>query len=220
MAIAQLAASARASSGKGAARSLRSAGNVPGIIYGHARSPLSLSVNARELARLLEHISAENTVIELTVDGTISRTLIREIQRDPLRRNVIHVDFQELVAGEKVTVRIPIVLTGIPVGVRQNGGIMNQVMTELLCRVDPANIPNRIEYDVTELNIGRSVHVNEVRVPDGVVVMEDAGATVCVVAAPKEEKEAVVGEVTEAAAAEPELIRKPKPEEEATEEKK
>lgn len=219
MAIAQLSASSRANAGKGAARKLRAAGSVPAVIYGHARAPLALSINSRELARLLEHISAENTVIELSVDGVMSRTLIREIQRDPLRRNPIHLDFQELVAGEKVTVRIPIVLVGTSVGVRQSGGILNQVLNELVCRVDPMNIPNRIEFDVTELNIGRSVHVSELKTPEGVVVMEDGDSTVCVVAAPKEEKEPVVAEAGEAAA-EPEVIRKAKTEEEPDDKEK
>jgi large subunit ribosomal protein L25 len=218
MANAQLSASARTSSGKGAARSLRRSGAVPGVIYGHAREPQPLQVNARELERLLSHISAENTVVELSLDGTMSRTLIREIQRDAIRRHVLHVDFQELVAGEKVTVRIPIVLVGIPVGVRANGGIMSQVLNELECLVDPANIPSRIEFDVTELNIGRSVHVGEIVVPEGVEVMQDADETVVVVAAPKEEKVAEPAEET-ATLAEPELIRKPKGEEEEEETK-
>jgi large subunit ribosomal protein L25 len=218
MATAQLSAAARTQSGKGAARSIRRAGNVPGVIYGHARAPQPLMVNARDFARLLDHISAENTVVELTLDGAVSRTLIREIQRDPIRRNVIHVDFQELVAGEKVIVRIPIILVGTSIGVRQSGGILNQVTTELECRVDPANIPNRIEFDISELNIGRTVHVGELSVPEGVEVMDDKGATVCVIAAPKEEKAAVPVEGAEAPA-EPELIRKAKADEEAEEKK-
>jgi large subunit ribosomal protein L25 len=219
MATAQLSAKQRVGAGKGAARTLRRDGLIPGVIYGHGREPQPLALDAYELSRLLEHISYENTVIELSIDGTTARTLIREIQRDRLRRSVLHVDFQELVAGEKVTVNLPIVLMGIAAGVRQSGGIMNQVMTELECRVDPANMPNRIELDVTELAIGRSVHVGELKVPDGVEVMNDAGETVCVLAAPKEEKEPVPAEAVEGAPTEPELIRKPKEEEEAEEKK-
>jgi large subunit ribosomal protein L25 len=218
MATAQLSASARSTSGKGPARSLRRDGHVPGVIYGHARAPQALTLNARDFARLLDHISAENTVIELTIDGAMSRTLIREIQRHPLRRSVIHVDFQELVAGEKVTVRIPIVLIGTSIGVRQSGGILNQVTTELECRVDPANIPNRIEFDISDLNIGRTVHVSELKVPDGVEVQNDSGETICVVAAPKEEKVEVPVEGAEPVV-EPELIRKTKPDEEVEEKK-
>lgn len=218
MATANLSAAARAATGKGVARSLRREGRVPAVVYGHARDAQALSLDARELDRLLGHINAETTVIELAIDGSSAKTLIREIQRHPLSRHVLHVDFQELVAGEKVTVKIPIVLTGTPVGVRLNGGIMTQVLNELSCRVDPADIPSRIEVDVTAITIGHSIHVSEVVVPDGVEVMDDEGQTVMIVAAPKEEAVAAPAE-GEAAPAEPELIRKPKPEEGADEKK-
>lgn len=213
MATASLSASARSAVGKGVARSLRRDGRVPAVIYGHARAPQALSVDARELGRLLEHVSAETTVIELAVDGTMSRTLIRDIQRHPVKRAILHVDFQELVAGEMVTVNIPIVLTGTSIGVRLNAGILTQVMSELACRVDPVNIPNRIEVDVTNVNIGGSVHVGELNIPAGVEVLAESRDTVLTVSASK------AGEETPAAAAEgtsaePEVIRKAKAEEE------
>jgi large subunit ribosomal protein L25 len=220
MATASLSASARTTAGKGAARSLRRDGRLPAIIYGHAREPMSLSVPEREFVRLLERVAAENTVIELSIDGTMSRTLIREIQRHPVRRNVLHVDFQELVAGERVVVRIPIVLQGIPDGVRHSGGILSQITQELECRVDPLNMPPNIVVDVTALTIGHSIHVSEITIPEGVEVLDDPESTVAIVAAPKEEVVAPVAEAPEAAA-EPELIRKPKEgdEEGETEEK-
>lgn len=213
MATASLSASARTGTGKGVARSLRRDGRVPAVIYGHARAPQSLSVDARELSRLLEKNSAETTVIELAVDGAMSRTLIRDIQRHPVKRAIIHVDFQELVAGEKVTVNIPLVIVGTSIGVRLNAGILTQVMSELACRVDPANIPNRIEVDVTNVNIGGSVHVSDLTIPAGVEVMTGEGDTVLTVSAPKtsDETPAAGGEP---AAGEPELIRKAKAEEE------
>lgn len=216
MPSASLRASARASVGKGTARSLRRAGQVPAVVYGHAREPQPLSLDARELERLLGHINAETTVIELAVDGKAANTLIREIQRHPLSRAVIHVDFQELVAGEKVVVHVPIILAGVPVGVRLNGGIMSQVLSELEVRVDPTNIPNRIEVDVTGLTIGHGLHVSDLKVPDGVEVLTLMADTVVTVAAPKEEVAATPAE-GEAASAEPELIRKPKAEDEAGE---
>lgn len=213
MATASLSASARTGTGKGVARSLRRDGRVPAVIYGHARAPQSLSVDARELSRLLEKNSAETTVIELAVDGAMSRTLIRDIQRHPVKRAIIHVDFQELVAGEQVTVNIPLVIVGTSIGVRLNAGILTQVMSELACRVDPANIPNRIEVDVTNVNIGGSVHVSDLTIPAGVEVMTGEGDTVLTVSAPKtgDETPAAGGEP---AAGEPELIRKAKAEEE------
>jgi large subunit ribosomal protein L25 len=213
MATAQLSASPRTTSGKGAARSLRSAGQIPAVIYGHAREPLSLAVPAREVEKLLERVSAESTVIELTLDGGIARTLIREIQRHPYKKQILHIDFQELVAGEKVSVNVPIILTGTPEGVRVSGGILSQVMSELSIRVDPVNIPRRIEADVTNVAIGHSLHVSDLKVPDGIEVLDDADATVAVVSAPKVEVEPTPA-ATEGveAAAEPELIRKTKDE--------
>src|SRR5215212_486776 len=105
MASAQLSASARSTGGKGVSRKLRADGRVPAIVYGHGREPQALSINTRELERMLDHISAESTVIDLDIDGKASRTLIREIQRHPFKRQILHVDFQELVAGEKISVR-------------------------------------------------------------------------------------------------------------------
>jgi large subunit ribosomal protein L25 len=205
----------RKDTGKGAARTLRRDGRFPAVIYGHAREPLSLSVPAREFDRLLERVAAENTVIELSIDGTMSRTLIREIQRHPVKRNVLHVDFQELVAGERVIVSIPIVLQGTAEGVRNAGGILSQIMQELECRVDPLNMPPNIVVDVTNLAIGHSIHVSEMVIPEGVEVLEDPEATVAIVAAPRVEEEAPAAGATPETPAEPELIRKPKEDEEA-----
>jgi large subunit ribosomal protein L25 len=221
MASANLSASARDNGGKGTARKLRSVGRVPAIVYGHGRDPQALSINTRELEKLLDHISAESTVIDLDIDGKASRTLIREIQRHPFKRQILHVDFQELVAGEKISVRIPIVLMGVPDGVRMDGGILDQTMRELEIEVDPANIPNHVEVDVTKLTIGSSVHVRDIPLPDGVEVLDDEDASVCVVAAPRAviEETAVAEGAEVEAAAEPEVIRAKKPDEEEGSEK-
>ena len=220
MPTAQLSASTRNSSGKGAARKLRSAGQIPAVIYGHAREPQPLAVPTREFEKLLERVSAESTVIDLDVSGTVARTLIREIQRHPFKKQILHIDFQELVAGEKVSVNVPIVLTGTAEGVRVSGGILSQVMSELTIRVDPVYIPRRIEADVTNVAIGHSLHVSDLNVPDGVEILDDAEATVAVVSAPKVEVEPVA--VVEGAepSAEPELIRKTKEDEEGEGESK
>lgn len=216
MATAQLAATPRAERGKGAARALRRSGRVPGVVYGHAREAQPLAIDTHELNRLLEQISAENTVVELVVAGRMARTLIREIQRHPFRRQVLHIDFQELVAGEKVTVRIPIVLTGSPVGVRVNGGILDQTLRDLEIEVDPVNMPNHIDVDVTNLVIGASIHLSDIVLPPGVQPLAELDTTICVCAAPRaviEEQPAAATETVEPAA-EPEVIRKAKTDEE------
>ena len=220
MATAQLSASERKATGKGAARSLRSAGQIPAVIYGSARQPQALTIPTREFEKLLERVSAESTVIELNFAGGTARTLIREIQRHPFKKEILHIDFQELVAGEKVSVNVPILLVGTPEGVRVSGGILSQVMSELAIRVDPVNIPRRIEADVTNVAIGHSLHVSDLTVPEGVEILDDAEATVAVVSAPKVEAEPVAPTEGVEESAEPELIRKTKEEgEEEGEEK-
>ena len=214
MASAQLSGNVRDNSGKGVARSLRSSGRVPAIIYGHGREPQSLSIDTRELEKLLSHISAENTVIDLTVDGKSARTLIREIQRHPFKRQILHVDFQELVAGEKIVVRIPIILVGVPDGVRMDGGILDQTMRELEVEVDPSNIPNHIDVDVTKMTIGSSLHVSDLTLPEGVEIVGDDDASVAVVSAPRAAIEEVAATDEPATTAEPEVIRAKKPDEE------
>ena len=215
MATATLAAEIRGETGKGAARKLRAAGRVPAVIYGHNREPQGLSVNARELNRLLEHIAAGSTVIELDGLGAgATRTLIREIQRHPLKRHIVHVDFQELVAGEKITVSIPLVLHGVPEGVRLGGGILEQMMREVEVEVDPANIPNHIDVDVSHLVVGHSIHVGELNIPAGVTVLADEDAPVALVQISRAAIEAEPVAAEEGAvAAEPELIRQKKDEE-------
>ena len=217
MATASLSATVRSTAGKGAARKMRTAGSVPAIIYGHGRGPQSLEINTYALERLLEKVSYRTTVIELDVAGTSAKTLIREIQRHPYRRHILHVDFQELVAGEKVTVRVPLKFVGTAEGVRIGGGILDQVMHELQISVDPSEIPNHIDVDVSALHIGHSIHVKEITIPAGVEVLDDEDATVCVCSIPKavEEPKPADAAAADAAPAEPELIRKAKDDEDA-----
>lgn len=209
MATATLTATPRTETGKGVARSLRRDGQIPGVIYGHAREAQPVVVPTRELERLLGTISAGSTVVELDIDGKTSRTLIREIQRHPFKKQILHIDFQELVAGETVVVHVPLVFVGTPEGVRLGGGILDQVMHDLEIEVDPANMPNHIDVDITSLGIGHSLHVSDIPLPPGVTVLSDEDATVCVLSAPKvtEEPAAVEAEDT---SAEPEVIRKAK----------
>lgn len=218
MATANLAVKVRTTAGKGAARKLRAVGEVPAVVYGHGREPQSLAINTYTLERMLEKVSYKTTVIELEIAGAANaKTLIREIQRHPYKRHILHVDFQELVAGEKVTVRVPLVFVGTPEGVRTGGGILDQVMHELEITVDPANIPNHIDVDVSALLVGHSIHVSAIKIPDGVEVLDDASATVCVCSIPKAIVEETPAADAAAAPAEPELIRKTKEGEEGAE---
>lgn len=208
MSTATLSATLRSESGKGAARALRRAGSVPAVIYGHKREPMSLAVPTRELERLLERVAAGSTVVELSIDGKVSRTLIREIQKHPFKKQLVHIDFQELVAGEKITVSVPLVIVGISVGVRSFAGILDQTMRELEVSVDPSAMPNHIDIDVSALNVGDSIHVRDIVLPAGITVLSDPDASVVVVAAPKvNATDAAADAAAATAAAEPEVLR-------------
>ncbi len=213
MAQATLKAHSRTKTGKGAARTLRRTGLVPGVIYGHHREPEALQIDAPALGRLL--IGAHSsTLVEVTVDNRAPvKALIREIQRDPLRSSdIVHIDLYEVRADEAVTLEVAVHLTGTPDGVRNHGGVLDQVLYALEIRVLPADIPEDVKVDVSHLGIGQSIHVRDLSVPKA-EILTDAGVTVAIVAAPRAE-ETVVPAGETPAVAEPELIRKPKPEDE------
>ncbi|CAN5446616.1 50S ribosomal protein L25 [soil metagenome] len=212
MANASLSAETRSDRGKGYARKLRAAGRVPGIVYGHGREAQSLSVVARDLDKLLSSIAVSSTVVQLGLGGATTNTLIREIQRHPFKKMIMHIDFQELVAGEKVTVDLPLVFVGVPEGVRLSGALLEQILHKIEVLVDPSNIPNHVDVDVTHLAMGHSLHVRDLKLPAGVEVLSDEDATICAVIAPRAAVEAAAAE---GSVAEPELIRKAKEDEDA-----
>jgi large subunit ribosomal protein L25 len=215
-----LTAESRAGSGKGPARSLRREGKIPAVIYGHNRPSEPLAVDRATLQKLLTGITAASTILDVAVDDRPPvKALIREIQRNPLRNTeVLHLDLYEVRPDEKITLEVPVHLTGTADGVRNFGGVLDQVLHRLQIRVFPADIPASIDLDVTNLAIGKSLYVRDVTVPR-VEILNDGNLPVCSVVAPRAE-EAVVPVAVEAPA-EPELIRKPKAEEEgeAAEEK-
>ena len=214
MASASLSAELRNDRGKGVARKLRASGRVPGVVYGHGREPQSLSLVARDLDKLLSQIAAGSTVIELTLGRATTKTLIREIQRHPFKKQILHIDFMELVAGEKVIVDIPLVFVGVPEGVRLSGALLEQIVHSIEVNVDPSNIPNHIDVDVTNLAMGHSLHVRDLKLPEGLEVLTDEDTTICAVIAPRAVVEEKAEGEGEAAVGEPELIRKAKEDEE------
>ncbi|HYK82194.1 MAG TPA: 50S ribosomal protein L25 [Gemmatimonadales bacterium] len=205
--IVSLAATPRQATGKGGARQARFRGRVPAVIYGHGRETQPLEVEAKALEKALQGVEPESTIIELALDGKKVKTLIREIQRDALRPDIIHVDFYEIHAAEKVKLKVPVHLTGSPDGVRNAGGVLDQVTREVEIEVLPENIPDRVELDVTALKIGDSLHVRELTIPNARILTEGE-LTIATVVPPRAEE--VVAPTPEAVTevAEPELIRK------------
>ena len=210
---ANLQAATRTLTGKGAARTLRRQGKVPGVIYGHNRTPEAVSIETSALNKMLVGISAGTTVLDVVVDGRPAvKALIREIQRDSVRpADILHLDLYEVRADEKVTLAVPVHLVGIPDGVRNFGGVLDHSLREIEIEVLPADIPEHVELDVTALTIGHSLFVRDIKI-EKAEILNEPDTPVCSVVAPRTEEAPVVAEEV-AAPSEPELIRKPKPEE-------
>ncbi|HEY7472523.1 MAG TPA: 50S ribosomal protein L25/general stress protein Ctc [Gemmatimonadota bacterium] len=181
---ATISARTREGTGKGAARTSRREGRIPGILYGHGEESVSLSVDATELQKLVHSISIENTIVDLDMGkGEPYKVLIREVQRHPFRDEFVHIDFFHVAMDEMIQVEIPIVLTGTPTGVKNKGGVMDHQLRELEVFCLPGNIPERVELDVSHLDIGDSIHVSDIELPD-VEVLTDLDRSVVAVLAP------------------------------------
>src|SRR2546422_9249058 len=211
-----LAAEARSGTGKGPARQTRREKKVPAVIYGHGRPTQPLTVDALALEKALAGVEPASTVIELAVDGKKTKVLIREIQRHAIRPDIIHVDFYEIHADEKIRLKIPVHLVGTPDGVRNAGGVLDQVMREVEIEVLPEHIPDRVELDVTPLAIGHSRHVRDLQIPN-VTILSGADLTIATVVPPRAEEGAAPTPEATTEVAEPELIRKPREGEEGEE---
>ena len=172
---------------KGANRKLRASGRVPAILYGKDTKPSLLSVDAREAERLFQKISVENTIIDLKVKGdrTKIQALVREVQVAALRPDMLHIDFYKIQKGVSLEVDIPVELSGIPNGVRNEGGILEQLVHEIPVRCLPNQIPESIKIDVTDLDLQGSLHVSDLAIPEGVEMLMDSERTLCVVSAPR-----------------------------------
>jgi large subunit ribosomal protein L25 len=154
-------------------------------------------VVARELTDLINHSVSENILVDLAVDKTKRLALVQEIQHHPLNRKVLHVDLHEVNENEKVVVNVPVETTGEAVGVKTGGGVLEHVLFKLKVRALPKDLPEQILIDVTSLEVGKSIHIGEIKAPEGVEILGTKTAPVVAVAMPKTEAE----EAAEAAAA-------------------
>ena len=185
----------REGTGKGVARKLRAAGRIPGVLYGRGRAPQSVALDPRALERVITASEAGmNTLIDLSIAGSRDRAervvLVKELQRDPVRGAPLHVDLYQVDLTATIEVKVPIVLRGRPRGVELSGGILDQALRELDVECLPRAIPESIAVDVSELDIGGSVHVRDLVLPEGVALRSDPDLSVASVIMPKVEEEA------------------------------
>jgi len=178
MAEITLKATPRPPQGTRPARRLRNEGKVPGVVYGLGGDPVTLTVEWRELRAALVTEQGLNAVIHLEVDGERVPTLVKEMQRHPVRRNVLHVDFIRVDLNKPVDVEVPLHLEGEAEAVAREGGVIDQTLTSLLVHCKPSDIPAQLTVDITDLEIGSSKHVSDIALPAGVTTSVDPEETV------------------------------------------
>ncbi len=204
----------RSTIGKNEARRSRAEGRIPGVVYGAGKDNVSISVGRKELADRFREGAGENAIFLLKLAGSDQsrHAMIRELQRHPVSRKPVHIDFVRVLMDVKVTVRVPIEVIGVARGVKTDQGILDVVTREIEIECLPGNIPAHIAVDVTELGIGDAIRVSELPVPDGVTVVDNPEKVVLHVTHPIREEEPAAAAVEGAAAepAEPEVLKKGK----------
>jgi large subunit ribosomal protein L25 len=201
----QLDVEARDKTGKGASRKLRRAGRLPAIFYGPEAEPIMLSIDYPELVKSLKGRPPENVIFDLRIDSNgrsqSKKVMIKELQRDPVTRDCLHVDFCEISMAREIEASIPIQLVNTPIGVTK-GGLVEHIRRELSVVCLPKDLVDAIEIDVSGLDIGETLHVGDIALPPGLRSTEDGGLTVATVVAPTITAEAEEAEAEEAEAEE------------------
>jgi large subunit ribosomal protein L25 len=198
----KLTAKKRNLEGSSNARRMRHTGNLPGVVYGGDKEPVSIELNAHDFGQILHHHSGESMIISIELEGEGStQVLVKEVQHHPVTSDLIHVDFQRVVAGQAMTMDIQLELVGDAAGVKA-GGILDQVMHSISVECLPKDLVEAIEIDVSDLAIGDNLHISDLGLDAKFKVLVDAEAIVCGVSGPQAEEE----EDEEAASGEPEVI--------------
>jgi len=209
--MAVLKAKQRSEKGTHAVRRLRKQGRVPGILYGHGEQPVPLSFEEHEIELAVLH---GERLVEIDVEGQRGNALIKEVQYDALGQEILHVDLTRVDLNERVEVTVPVVLRGTPAGVNE-GGVLQQLTTEINIECLVRAIPEEIRVLVSELKIGETLHLSDVPLPQDAKLLDDPNAILCSVNLVEEAEEVAPAE--EEAAAEPEVIGEKAEEEESKE---
>jgi len=219
----ELKANLREEKGKELNKKLRNAGMVPGVVYRKGEETLSLKIDSKSLSKALHTEAGENVIIKLFVEGDKKKkeriVVIKEIQKDPVKDILVHLDLNEISLTETLKVKVPIISKGEAAGVKQEGGVLQHVMWEVEVECLPTNIPDKIEVDITNLKIGGTLSIKDILLPEGVKILGDSESIVFSVEHIKTVEEAVAAPV-EGESLEPELIREKKEKEDAEEEEK
>ena len=208
-------AKTRAGRGKNDARRARAAGMVPVVVYGGEGGSVSALAPLRDLAAILRSESGRNTIFTLDIEGGgVSEVMFHDRQVHPVRGRLLHADLTRLVKGQKIEVTVPLHLTGEPIGVREEEGVLEQIIRELEIRCEPREIPDVINVDVSNLGVHDVLHISDIQVDEKIEILNDPDTVIATVGIVKEEPVAAPAVEVEGAA-EPEVIGKGKKEDEA-----
>ena len=199
---------------RGRVKKLRTSGRIPAVIYGRAKEPQILEVDAKAMQDLVHHSASENVLVDLEVsdDKRPKRlALVQEVQHHALSGKMLHVDFHEVAADEKVNVQVPVETTGEATGVKNSGGVLEHVLFKVKVRGLPKDVPEVIVLDVSHLEIGQAIHIGDIKLPEGVEILGGKNVSVVAVAAPlTEAQEAAAAEAAGEGSAEVEMIKEKK----------
>jgi large subunit ribosomal protein L25 len=201
--------------GKNDSRRARRDGQVPVTMYGGGVDAIAALVPLRELAAILRSDTGRNTIFTLDVEGVeATEVMFADRQIDPVRSRLIHADFKRLVKGEKIEATVPLRLIGEPIGVREQSGLLEQIIRDIEIRCEPREIPEALEVDVTNLGVHEVLHVSDIPVSEGIEILAEPDTVIATVGVVKEEPVAVVAPLEGEELAEPEVIGKGKKEDE------
>jgi large subunit ribosomal protein L25 len=203
-------ASRRTDFGKNASRRLRRSGGIPATVYGQGKEAASLTVDPKVIWGILHSHAGQNTIFELAVDqGDTSHALIKDFQRDPVKGNLLHVDLLRIDMTHKLTLRVPVEISGTPVGVKVGGGLLDIVLREIEIKCLPTDIPEHILVDVSNVDLNQAFRVNELKLSDKIEVLSDPDSVIVTVSPIRVQEEPVEAPAA-VETAEPEVIKKGK----------
>ncbi len=208
--------------GKNEARRLRARGLAPAVVYGAGTDPVALAVNPKEVNKILRGGTGSNTIFNITVNGTAAPVMIVDWQYDPIKNNLLHIDLKRIDMSKRITVKVPVTTSGVPRGVKEQGGLLELVTRDVEIECLPGEIPGQFVVDVTNLMLGQNYRASELELAGSAKLVSPGDTVIAHVVTIKgtEEAEAAAPAAGAAAPAEPEVIKKGKKEEEAAPEEK
>ena len=199
----------RERTGKGGSRESRRKGMIPGVVYGGGKDSVPIQLDRKTFVELMKKSDSENPIflLKLSDSGQERHAILRDLQRDPVSRMVIHLDFQRIEMNQKVHVTVPVELVGTAVGVKTEGGLIEFITRELKIESLPADIPNHIEVDISGLHVGQHIEAGSLQLPQGVTLFDDPEKVIVTLGHVRTEDQGAAGE-----RAEPEVIKRGKAE--------